>query len=145
VVNILTNLAFHKRQITVFGGKQLRPNIHIADMVDAYLVLLRAPPEKIAGEVFNAGFENQSVLELAETVQRVVGDDVKLVATPTNDNRSYHISSSKIATELGFVPKHTIQEAAEELKRAFESGLLPNSLEDEQYFNIKRMQSLELK
>lgn len=145
VVNILTNLAFHKRQITVFGGKQLRPNIHIADMVDAYLVLLRAPSEKIAGEVFNAGFENQSVLDLAETVQKVVGDDVKLVSTPTNDNRSYHISSSKIATELGFVPKHTIKEAAEDLKRAFESGLLPNSLEDEQYFNIKRMQNLKLK
>ena len=145
VVNILTNLAFHKRQITVFGGKQLRPNIHIADMVDAYLVLLRAPSEKIAGEVFNAGFENQSVLDLAETVQKVVGDDVKLVSTPTNDNRSYHISSSKIATRLGFVPKHTIQEAAEDLKRAFESGLLPNSLEDEQYFNIKRMQNLKLK
>jgi len=144
VVNILTNLAFHKREISVFGGKQFRPNIHIADMVDAYLVLLRAPKEKIAGEIFNAGFENQTVRELAETVQRVIGDDVKLVATPTNDNRSYHISSKKIAQKLGFVPKRTIQEAVEDLKHAFESGLLPNSLEDERYFNIKLMQSSKL-
>lgn len=145
VVNILTNLAFHRREISVFGGKQLRPNIHIADMVDAYLVLLRSPKEKIAGEIFNAGTENQSVLELAETVQRVMGKDVKLVATPTNDNRSYHISSEKIANKLGFIPSHTIAEACQDLKSALEQGLLPNSLTDERYFNIKRMQSLELK
>lgn len=145
VVNILTNLAFHKREISVFGGKQLRPNIHIADMVEAYITLLRAPKEKIAGEIFNAGFENQTVLELAETVQKVIGNDVKLIATPTNDNRSYHISSKKIADKLGFVPTHTIREAVEELKYAFESGLLPDSLNGEQYFNIKKMQSVNLK
>jgi nucleoside-diphosphate-sugar epimerase len=145
VVNILTNLAYHKREISVFGGKQLRPNIHIADMADAYLTLLRAPKEKITGEIFNAGFENQTVLELAETVQKVIGDDVKLIETTTNDNRSYHISSKKIAEKLGFVPSHTIQEAVEDLKVAFEKGLLPDSLTDEKYFNIKTMQSVELK
>ena len=145
VVNILTNLAFHKREITVFGGKQLRPNIHIADMVESYLVVLNAPKEAIAGEIFNAGYENQSVLELAETVQNVIGDDVKLVATPTNDNRSYHISSKKIAEKLGFVPKHTIREAVEDLRQAFEKGLLPDSLQDERYFNIKRMKSVDLR
>ncbi|MBO0350650.1 SDR family oxidoreductase [Phormidium pseudopriestleyi FRX01] len=145
VVNILSNLAFHKREISVLGGEQLRPNIHIEDMVESYLVLLKSPTEKIAGEIFNAGYENQSVLELAKTVQQVMGDDVKLVRTPTNDNRSYHISSRKIAVRLGFVPKHTIREAVEDMKRAFESGLLPNSLTDERYFNIKRMQNLKLK
>lgn len=145
VVNILTNLAFHKREISVFGGKQLRPNIHIQDMVEAYVTLLKAPKEKIAGEIFNAGYENQTVLELAETVQKVVGDDVKLVATPTNDNRSYHISSKKIAEKLGFVATHSIADASMDLKNAFEAGLLPNSLTDEKYFNIKRMQSVELK
>ena len=144
VVNILTNLAFHKREISVFGGKQLRPNIHIADMVDAYLVVLNAPKEKIAGEIFNVGTENQSVLELAQTVQSVMGADVKLVATPTNDNRSYHISSHKIASLLGFVPSHSIAEASRDIKNALEQGLLPNSLTDERYFNIKRMQNIEL-
>ena len=145
VVNILTNLAFHNRKITVFGGSQLRPNIHIQDMVDVYLMLLDAPTEKIAGQIFNAGYENHSVLELAEMVQSVVGDDVALVSTPTDDNRSYHVSSEKIRDILGFEAKHTIRDAAADLVAAFKAGKLPDSLTDEQYFNIKRMQSIQLK
>ena len=92
VVNILTNLAYHKREISVFGGDQLRPNIHIADMIEVYMVLLSAPKDKIGGEIFNAGYENQPVKKLAQTVKNVVGEDVKLITTPTDDNRSYHIS-----------------------------------------------------
>ena len=144
VVNILTNLAYHKREISVFGGAQLRPNIHIADMVEIYVVLLNAPKEKIAGEIFNGGYENHSVLQLAETVRDVIGEDVVLKTTPTDDNRSYHVSSKKIADVLGFTASHTIKDAVCDLKKAFDSGLLPNSLEDERYFNIKRMQSLSL-
>ena len=144
VVNILTNLAYHKREISVFGGTQLRPNIHITDMVDAYLAILRAPKEKIADQIFNVGTENQSVLELAQTVKSVIGEDVKLVSSPTNDNRSYHISSQKIAEILGFTPTHSIAEASLDLKNALSQGLLPNSLTDERYFNIKRMQNIEL-
>ncbi|EQA61076.1 NADH(P)-binding protein, PF13460 family [Leptospira alexanderi serovar Manhao 3 str. L 60] len=145
VVNILTNLAYHKREISVFGGAQLRPNIHIDDMVDAYLVLLRAPKEKVAGEIYNAGYLNFTVSEIANMVKEVVGEDVKLVTTPTNDNRSYHISSDKIYNQLGFRANRSIKLAAEDLKKAFDSGLLPNSLTDEKYFNIKRMQSLSLR
>jgi len=144
VVNILTNLAYHKREITVFGGEQLRPNIHIADMVEAYLVLLNAPSEKIAGQIFNAGYENQPVVELAQTIKEVVGNDVRLVRTPTDDNRSYHISSKRISEKLGFTATHSIREAAVDLVQAFRNDLLPNSLEDERYFNIRRMQSLNL-
>jgi nucleoside-diphosphate-sugar epimerase len=144
VVNILTNLAFHKREISVFGGSQLRPNIHISDMVEAYVLLLNAPKEQIAGEIFNVGTENQTVLELAQTVQTIMGADVKLVTIPTNDNRSYHISSKKIADKLGFIPVHTIADASRDLRTALEKGLLPNSLIDERYFNIKRMQNLNL-
>ena len=145
VVNILTNLAYHKREISVFGGAQLRPNIHIADMVEIYVVLLNAPKEKIAGEIFNGGYENFSVLELAKTVRNVIGEDVVLKTTPTNDNRSYHVSSKKIADRLGFTASHTIKDAVEDIRKAFDEGLLPNSLEDEKYFNIKRMQSINLK
>ncbi|EMI72096.1 NADH(P)-binding protein, PF13460 family [Leptospira noguchii str. Bonito] len=145
VVNILTNLAYHKREISVFGGAQLRPNIHIDDMVDAYLVLLRAPKEKVAGEIYNAGYLNFTVSEIANMVKEVVGEDVKLVTTPTNDNRSYHISSDKIYNQLGFRANRSIKLAAEDLKKAFDSGLLPNSLTDEKYFNIKRMQSISLR
>ena len=145
VVNILTNLAYHKREISVFGGHQLRPNIHIADMVEIYVVLLNASKEKIAGEIFNGGYENYSVIELAETVRGVIGDDVVLKTTPTDDNRSYHVSSKKIAEVLGFTSSHTIRDAVADLREAFDAGLLPDSLNDERYFNIKRMQSLNLK
>ena len=144
VVNILSNLAYHNRKISVFGGKQLRPNIHISDMVDAYVALLDAPDEKIAGQIFNAGYENQSVEELAVLVRDVMGGDVELIQTPTDDNRSYHISSARIRDVLGFVPRHSIRDAVVDMKRAFDNGLLPNSLTDERYFNIKRMQSAKL-
>ena len=143
-MNILTNLAFHKQEISVLVGSQLRPNIHIADMVEAYMVIIEAPKDKIAGKIFNAGYENQPVRQLAETVQSVVGEYVKLVTTPSNDNRSYHISSHKIREELGFEATHTIREAVEDLCAAFDKQLLPNSLDNEMYFNIKRMQSINL-
>ena len=145
VVNILTNLAYHKRSITVFGGNQLRPNIHIDDMVEAYLLLLKTPNNKIAGKTFNAGYENFSVEKLSLDVKSVIGDDVKLVFSKTDDNRSYHISSEKIRNELGFVPKKNIKDAVNDLKNAFESKVLQNTLENEIYFNIKRMKTLNLK
>lgn len=144
VVNILTNLAFHKREISVFGGNQLRPNIHIDDMADAYISIIEADAARISGQIFNVGTENQTVLELAETVRSVVGMDVRLVTSPSSDNRSYHISSKKIADMLGFVPSRSIAQASSDIKRALEAGLLPNSLTDERFFNIKRMQSLKL-
>jgi len=144
VVNILTNLAYNKREISVFGGAQLRPNIHIADMVEIYVVLMNAQKEKIAGEIFNVGYENHSVLQLAEIVRNVIGEDVVLKTIPTDDNRSYHVSSKKIAKILGFTASHTIRDAVADLREAFDNGLLPNSLEDERYFNINRMQSLNL-
>ena len=144
VVNILTNLAYHKGEITVFGGEQLRPNIHIADMVESYISVLNAPAEKVAGKIYNAGYENQPVRELAETVRSVVGEHVKLVTTPTDDNRSYHICSEKIYNELGFRASHTIRDAVVDLVQAFEADRLPDSLNDEIYFNIRRMQSLKL-
>jgi nucleoside-diphosphate-sugar epimerase len=144
VVNILTNLAFHKRKITVFGGKQLRPNIHIKDMVKAYDILINAEKSKVSGEIFNAGYENQTVLDLANTVKEVIGSDVKLEEVPTDDNRSYHISSKKIKKILGFESQYTIKDSVNDLKDAFKRGLLPNSLTDEKYFNIKRMQSIKL-
>ena len=144
VVNILTNLAYHKRKISVFGGDQLRPNIHIKDMAKAYDVLIDAKKSEVSGEIFNAGYENKTVLDLANTVKTVIGEDVQLKSTPTDDNRSYHISSEKIKKVLGFESKHTISDAVTDLKIAFKKGLLPNSLHDDKYFNIKRMQSTKL-
>ena len=129
----------------MFGGDQLRPNIHIVDMVEAYICLLRADEGQVVGQVLNAGYENQPVKEIANIVKEVVGPDVRLIATPTDDNRSYHISSEKIRNEIGFVPRNTIRDAVVGLLFAFQTNQLPNSLDDERYFNIKRMQSLNLK
>jgi nucleoside-diphosphate-sugar epimerase len=145
VVNILTNLAYHKRVITIFGGEQLRPNIHINDMARAYEILIKAPKSKVSGEIFNAGYENRTVSDLANVVKGVLGDDIQLISTPTDDNRSYHISSKKIKKILNFNSEFTIENAVNDLKTAFRKGLLPNSLTDEKYFNIKRMQSIKLR
>ena len=145
VVNILTNLAYHKKEITVFGGNQLRPNIHIFDMVRAYECLLNAKRELVTGKIFNAGYENQTVNHLASQVKKVIGDDVEIKQLESNDNRSYHISSKKIEKELGFKTVKTIEDAIKDLKNAFDEKKLVNTLEDEKYFNIKRMNNINLK
>ena len=144
VVNILTNHAYHNRKIKVFGGDQLRPNVHIDDMVDSYLAVISAKDDKINGEIFNVGFKNQTVRELANDVKSIIGDDVTIDQTSSDDNRSYHVSSEKIKEIIGFETKFTVKDAALDLKNAFEKKLLPNSFEDEKYFNIKRMQSIKL-
>lgn len=139
VVNILTNHAYHNRKIKVLGGAQKRPNIHIEDMTDLYVYLLTCPREKIHGKIFNAGYENHTVDQLAMMVKEAIGSDVEIVRSVADDNRSYHVSSKKIEREIGFKPKHTIQEAVYDLKKAFDEGLLPNSMTDDRYFNIKTM------
>jgi nucleoside-diphosphate-sugar epimerase len=150
-VNILTNHAYHNRKITVFGGSQMRPNIHINDVVDLYDMLLELPSEKIAGETFNAGYENHTVADLAVTVRDVIAQEVpelglvKIVTTPSDDNRSYHISSDKIRRALGFSAKRTIADAVRDLIAAFRAGLLPNSMTDPSYYNIRTMQLEETK
>ena len=144
VVNILTNLAYHKRKILVLGGDQLRPNIHIQDMARAYETLLKADKNLVSGQIFNAGYENQKVIELAEIVKKVIGDDVKLDIEKSNDNRSYHISSGKIKDVLGFYTQKTIEDAVKDLKEAFDKKTLNDTLTNEKYFNIKRMNSINL-
>ena len=144
VVNILTNYAFHKREINVFGGSQLRPNVHIDDMVRSYLAVLDANANKINGEIFNVGYKNQTVNELASNVKEVIGDDVKIINTVSNDNRSYHVSNEKIKNVLGFETNFTIKDAVEDLKNCFEKKLLNNTFENELFFNIKRMNNINL-
>jgi len=143
-VNILTNHAMTNRKITVFGGQQRRPNIHIADMVDLYCQSLRYPDAAIDGKIFNAGYENHKLIEIAEMVRNVVGKDVQVVTTATDDLRSYHICSDKIKRELGWAPTHTIEDAVRDLVAAFKAGKIPNSMTDGRYFNIKTMQNVNL-
>ena len=149
-VNILTNHAVNTGRITVFGGTQMRPNIHIEDMVDLYVQLLKEPDERIAGKVFNAGYQNYTVAEIAEMVRAVVRQEVlgreslEIVTTSTDDIRSYHVSSEKIRRELGFVPKRTVEDAVRDLCWAFAAGKLPNSMTDSRYFNVRRMKGINL-
>jgi nucleoside-diphosphate-sugar epimerase len=140
-VNILTNLAVNNRKITVFGGEQRRPNLHIEDMTDLYVQCLRYKDTQIDGKVFNAGYQNLRIREIAEIVKAEVGPDVEIVTSRTDDLRSYHISSAKIKRELGWEPRHTIQDAVRDLVAAFKAGKVPDSLTDPRYFNIKTMQA----
>jgi nucleoside-diphosphate-sugar epimerase len=145
VVNILTNNAFHKGEITIFGGDQLRPNIHIKDMCAVYDLLLDSNPDKINGKIFNAGYENFEVKKLATIVSENIGKKTNLKFEKTNDNRSYHISSDKIKNELGFINKYSIENAVTDLRDAFINKNFLDPLNNEMYFNIKRMQSINLK
>jgi len=147
-VNILTNHAVNKGSITVFGGAQKRPNIHIEDITDLYVDLVERPAAQIAGETFNAGYENFTVAELADQVKRIVEEEfpekapIPITTTPSDDIRSYHVSSRKIAEKLGWAPKRSIEDAVRDLCRAFKAGKLPNSFDDERYFNVRTVKQM---
>lgn len=147
-VNILTHHAIVNRKITVFGGAQLRPNLHIADMCDLYALMLEAPAEKIQRQCFNAGYQNQSIMQIAEIVQRTVMrempelGDIEIVTTATNDPRSYHINSDKIRQVLNFAARRSIEDAVVDLTKAFKAGLLPDSMTDDRYYNVRTMKAL---
>lgn len=149
-VNLLTNQAVNLSRITVFGGDQMRPNLHIDDMVDLYLLLVEAPLSKISGEIFNAAYDNFSVAETARVVKSVVEPEmpengtVEIVRTDSNDIRSYHLCSDKIQRQLGFVPKRGIERGVSDLLKAFRDGRLPSPLDDMRYYNIRTMKTIGL-
>lgn len=144
-VNILTNHAINNNKITVFGGDQLRPNLHVDDYCKAVMLLMSAPSEKVADEIFNVGYENMSIMGIAEIVKQVVEREfpekapIEILRTDSNDNRSYHINSDKISNVLGFKPSLTISDAVRDLCTAFKDDKVPNSFDDDIYFNVKRL------
>jgi nucleoside-diphosphate-sugar epimerase len=148
-VNILTNHAITNNKITVFGGSQLRPNLHVQDYADLCKLLLNASSEKIANQIFNCGYQNMSIMEIAHMVKKVVEGEfpeklpIEIVTTPTDDNRSYHINSDKIKNVLGFTPKHTIEEAVRDLCRAFRQGKIVNSFADDRFYNVRTLKKLK--
>lgn len=149
-VNILSNHAYNKGQITVFGGKQYRPNIHIDDITDLYVQLVNEPAERISGKTFNAGYQNNTVMDIASAVKDVVETEhpekypLSVLTTPSDDVRSYRITSEKIANELQFTPKRTIEDAVSDLCGAFASGKVANSLDASKYYNINTMKEIGL-
>lgn len=129
-VNLLTMQALDKRQITVLGGNQVRPNIHIDDITDLYLFMLANPQHT---GIFNAGFENISIMDIATRVSEIVGAEVEV--KPSNDPRSYRVNSDKLLN-IGFEPKKTVSDAIRELSGLYGQGVLKN---EDQFHNLKWM------
>ena len=145
-VNILTIHALVNHKIRIFGGKQLRPNLNIKDMVRAYQLFLRAPGDKTDRQAFNVGFENRSVEDIAVMVQKTLEDrSIELEYTPSNDNRSYHVNSEKIKSVLGFEPQFTIEDAIRSIAEAYRAGKISDPLNNSLFSNIKRMRELQIK
>lgn len=130
-VNMLTMQALTRGQITVFGGLQVRPNIHIDDITDLYVFLLTHP--ELTG-IYNAGFENISILDIAERVKKYIPATIKVTAS--NDPRSYRINSDKLLTS-GFLPKKNVDDAIIELVHQYRSNILRD---EEHFYNLKWMQ-----
>lgn len=151
IVNILTNHAVVNRKIKVFGGGQKRPNIHVDDMCRVYELLIDAPEKVVDGKIYNAGYDNDTVQNIADTVKRVVeqdnvlGGEIAIEVVPTDDDRSYHVSSRKIFDELGFKAEKSVEDGVRDLLAAFKDGRLTNTIEDGRYYNIKTMQNANLK
>ena len=150
-VNILTNFAVNKNEIKVFGGDQLRPNLHIKDYCEAVETLLTSSNNKIENQIFNVGYQNMSINEIASLVKKVVEEEypnresIKIIKTSSSDNRSYHINSDKIKKILGFQAKRTIKMAIKDLCDAFKENKLTNSFEDDFYFNVSRLKKIKAK
>lgn len=130
-VNMLTMQALKNGKITVFGGDQARPNIHIDDITDLYIFLLENP--HVTG-IYNAGFENITVGEIADIIKEKISAEV--ITTPSNDPRSYRVNSDKLLA-TGFKPKKNVRIAIEEMIEAYHQGSLTDS---EQWYNLKWMQ-----
>lgn len=147
-VNILTNHAVTNGKIRVFGGSQLRPNLHVQDYADLCKLLLEAPSEKVQNEVFNCGYQNMSIMQIAELVQKVVGEVmperglIEIATEPTDDIRSYHINSDKIKRVLGFSPKYSVEDAIRGLVEAFRDNRIPDSMNDDRYYNVRTLKKL---
>jgi len=130
-VNMLTMQALSAGRITVFGGKQTRPNIHIDDITDVYLFMLDHP--EVRG-VYNAGFENISILDIAERVARRL--PAEIVVTESNDPRSYRVNSDRLLA-TGFRPRKTVDDAISGIVEKFHAGVLKD---EDRWYNLKWMQ-----
>lgn len=148
-VNILTNHAFFKNEILVFGGKQLRPNLHVQDYCNAILRLITSRKEKISNEIFNVGYQNMSILNIAKKVKKIVEKKLKkkisLKIVKSDDNRSYHINSDKIKKKLGFRPKYNIDYAVNELCNNFMKLKISKTFENDIYYNVRTLKKTNAK
>ena len=126
-------------------------NLHIQDYCEAVILLMNSPVSKIKNQIFNIGYQNLSIREIANVVKKIVQEnfkekpEIEIETTRSDDNRSYHINSDKIKEVLNYSPKLTIEDAVKELCDSFKEGLIKNSFDDEIFYNIKRMQKIQAK
>jgi nucleoside-diphosphate-sugar epimerase len=152
-VNILTNHAITNHEIKVFGGEQMRPNLHIADMCDLYELLVGLPRDSFpSGEIYNCGYSNFSINDVADIVKYTLKyyeyfseKDIKITKVKSDDTRSYHINSNKILRDLRFSPKHYVTQAVRDLYDAFREGKVPDSMTDSNYYNVRKLKELKVK
>lgn len=144
VVNIMTMHGYYYNKIKVFGGRQLRPNINILDMVNAYIHIIENYNDKINNEIFNVGGINANLDDIAKAVNKKLIKKANIENIPTNDNRSYHISSKKFIEKTDFKFNYTIDQAIESLLDAFEKKLLTDPLNNEKYINLKLIKNIKL-
>jgi nucleoside-diphosphate-sugar epimerase len=142
-VNILTNHAISLGKITVFGGEQFRPNLHVKDMARAYIHIL-AQEKNTKSLIFNVGGENLSLDQIAFKVREQINPNLIIEHSETNDLRSYRVDSTRILDELDFKPIYSVDQAINDLQNAFLQNIYKNPLENSLYFNIKRMKDLNL-
>jgi nucleoside-diphosphate-sugar epimerase len=144
-VNILTAHAITKNLITVFGGSQRRPNLHILDYIDAVVLLLSN--NNAIGKIYNVGNENMTLGNIAilvrDTLLKIDSkfNEIQITTEPSDDVRSYHIDSRKIENELGFKPKRNISDAVTEIYEAFASGKIDRDISQEKYHNVATLTS----
>lgn len=146
VVNMLTAQAYFNNKITVLGGEQLRAHLHLYDMISVYQKLLEVPEEKINRQIFNVSGINMSVLDLAKLIVLIAKKEnieCDIEINPTEDRRSYHICSDKIADAIGFKTIWKIEQAISLLFTKFKLGKIPEDPFGSRYVNIKRMKELE--
>ena len=139
IINILTLHAFSKGRITIFGGKQWRPLVHVADAAQAYVLALEAPLETVGGQIFNVGAneQNYQVGELGELVRQVF-PEVQIETIPqTPDLRDYHVCFDKITHTLGYEVRYSVVDGIREIRRALENGNIRDH-QDPRYYNVPR-------
>ncbi len=150
-VNILTNLAVSKERITVFGGDQLRPNLHVKDYCNAVTALINAEDDKIKNQIFNVGHQNLSIKEIAQIVKKIVEINfpekkhIEIETTKSDDNRSYHINSEKIKNILNFEPKLTVEDAVNDLCKQFKLGKIKSTLDNDIFYNVRTLIKINAK
>jgi nucleoside-diphosphate-sugar epimerase len=125
VVNLMTAKGFHDRVIYVLGGgEQWRPNVHVRDVAEAFLLVMGKPTEEVAGQIFNVGSDEQTfrVIDIAHIVREKLGN-VRIEIVPDDpDKRTYNVSFEKIRCQLGFRAEHTIEQTVEELRNRLAHG-----------------------